>query len=261
MAQQRWVRLAFSDRFPLGARTIADRCGWRVREEADALLVCTDENYTGTAPRLLTPERIADARTVDELAAFDGVRGSAPQDGLLGDDLRRRVAEDLQHRIEAGQLPDILSGLQLNILSAPDAQLPHVVRDALQTRPDAVARRIDLEHPAGASGWSRGSSGDSRRSALLAATDTPEILARDGETFQGFPAANALVQPPRRARPPGSGASRSRWQSSERPNLRERRVCGRCVRRRGGAGRRSGESPAVSTSEPLGRWEETRCRR
>ena len=99
--------------------------------------------------RLLTPERIADARTVDELAAFDGVRGSAPQNGLLGDDLRRRVAEDLQRRIEAGQLPDILSGLQLNILRAPDAQLPHVVRDALQTRPDAVARRVDLEHQAG----------------------------------------------------------------------------------------------------------------
>jgi hypothetical protein len=94
-AEQHWARLTISRRFWRGARTLAERCDWRVREESGALLVCTNENYTKTAPRLLTLERIADAKTVEYLTAFDWSRGWAPQDGLLSDDTRRRATEDL----------------------------------------------------------------------------------------------------------------------------------------------------------------------
>jgi hypothetical protein len=100
-------------------RERAECCGWRIRKESDALLVCTTENYTKTAPRLLTLERIADAKTVEDLTAFDWLRGWAPQDGLLSDDTRRRL--------EAGQLPDILYALRLNVINARDAHLPNVV--------------------------------------------------------------------------------------------------------------------------------------
>jgi hypothetical protein len=188
--RQHWVRLALPDRFQLGARTIAERCGWRVRDEPGALLVCTDENYTKNAPRLLTLERLADARTVDDLTAFASLRGWTPQDGLVSDDTRRRLAADLARRLREGQLPDVLYGLQVNILNAPDAQLPGVVRDALRlalTRfsPEASVWGIQLE--------SRLQWRFAALRALLAATDTPEILAQDRDTFRGFPAASALL--------------------------------------------------------------------
>jgi hypothetical protein len=188
-AGQHWVRVALSDRFQLGTRTIAERCGWRVRDESGALLVCTDENYTKTAPQLLTVQRIADARTVDDPTAFASLRGWTPQDGLVSDDTRRRVAADLERRLREGQLPDILYALQLNILNAPDAQLSHVVRNALQfalTRSsDSSVWGIQLELRLQ---WRFAA-----LRALLAATDTPEILAQDRDSFRGFPAASALL--------------------------------------------------------------------
>jgi hypothetical protein len=98
--------------------------------------------------------------------------------------------------------------------------------------------------------------------ALLAATDTAEILARDGETFQGFPAANAPVQraAAKASAPPGLG------RVTEPMAVFRDRTSGSvgCAEGASGdaGGRKAvGESPAVSTSEPLGRWEETRCRR
>jgi Asp-tRNA(Asn)/Glu-tRNA(Gln) amidotransferase A subunit family amidase len=143
-AGQHWARLTISGRFRSGARTLAERSGWRIREESHELLVCTDENYTETAPRLFTLERIADAKTVDDLSAFDRLRGWAPQDGLLSDDTRRRGTDDVRRRLEAGQLPDILYALRLNIISARDAQLPSVVQDPL---------RFTLTRSSDASAW------------------------------------------------------------------------------------------------------------
>jgi hypothetical protein len=191
IAGQHWVRLTLTDpKFQPGARNIAARCGWRVRDESGALLVCTDENYTKTVPRLLTLEQIADGRTVDDTTAYAALHGWAPQDGLVNDDTRRRAAADLQRRLRDGQLPDILYGLQLNIVNAPDAQLPGVVRDALRL----ALTRLSAE----ASVW--GIQLESRLQwrftalrALLAATDTPEILAQDRDTFRGFAAASALL--------------------------------------------------------------------
>jgi hypothetical protein len=188
-AGQHWVRLTIPRPFRRGARTLAERCGWRIREESDALLVCTNENYTKTAPRLLTLEQIADAQTVDDLTAFDCLRGWAPQDGLLSDDTRRRVAEDLRRRIEAGQLPDILYALRLNIINARDAQLPSVVQDAL---------RFTLTRSSEASAWGIRIEPHlhwnfTALRAFLAGTDTPEILDRAPEDFRGFQAAEELM--------------------------------------------------------------------
>jgi hypothetical protein len=188
-AGQHWVRLAISGRFRSGARTLAERSGWRIREESDAVLVCTDENYTKTAPRLFTLERIADVKTVDDLSAFDRLRGWAPQDGLLSDDTRRRATDDVRRRLEAGQLPDILYALRLNIINARDAQLPSVVQDAL---------RFTLTRSSDASAWGiriepRLHWRFTALRALLAATDTPEILERAPEDFRGFQAAEELM--------------------------------------------------------------------
>jgi hypothetical protein len=188
-AEQHWARLTISRRFWRGARTLAERCGWRVREESGALLVCTNENYTKTAPRLLTLERIADAKTVEDLTAFDWLRGWAPQDGLLSDDTRRRATEDLRRCLKAGQLPDILYALRLNVINARDAHLPNVVQDAL---------RFTVTRSSEASAWGIRIEPHlhwrfTALRALLAATDTPELLDRGPEDFRGFQAAEELM--------------------------------------------------------------------
>src|SRR5262249_42164533 len=153
------------------------------------LRVCTDENYRGTAPRLLTLDRIADARTGDDLYAFKRLLALAPQGGLLSDDLRRRAAHELPRSVEAGTPSDILGALRLNTLLARDAELPAVVQDALRlalTRsPQASAWGIRLEPQLH---WRFAT-----LRALLAAADTPEILARAPDAFQGFPAAKGLM--------------------------------------------------------------------
>jgi hypothetical protein len=185
-----WVRVKFPPEFRPGARDLAARCGWRLKEESAGLLVCTDETYRKTVPRLLIPMRLANRANASDMASYERLARWVPQDQYdPGTPLDAIMAEVEEHK-RAATPERVFYALQLALFTAPDSAVPELVRRmstncVLHNYPEASVWAVEvapLFHRRMAA-----------LRALFAVEAVPEVVGRGPDLFRGFDSGRGLT--------------------------------------------------------------------
>lgn len=95
----KWVRLSIPSRFRMGPQRVAEQCGWRTRSDGDGLLVCLEERFRSSRPRLFQPVRLADQSNAWDESSYELLRSWPAQDefrgewaGMADQEVARRLA-------------------------------------------------------------------------------------------------------------------------------------------------------------------------
>jgi hypothetical protein len=184
----KWVRLSIPSRFRMGPQRVAEQCGWRTRSDGDGLLVCLEERFRSSRPRLFQPVRLADQSNAWDESSYELLRSWPAQDEFRGE-WAGMADQEVARRLASDQIEEWLYGWQLLFLTAPDSEIPKLVQQSfsgtvLVNFPDASLWAVSVD------------SGYHWRFALVrvlfGALETPELLDRTREEFRGFPAGREL---------------------------------------------------------------------
>ncbi len=180
------------DRFKLGWKGIAQRCGWAIRKtgKPEIYLVALRENYEHRLSASLRPRKILDAAQAGEARRYDAF-GWSGQDQFMDADVRTLVMGQAQRLIDRRERVPLWAAFSLLNLATADADLPNHLRALYpmfaSLLPDSSLWAIKLDPAVNA-----------RRTivrGLLAAEHAPELLARNNDEFQGFEAGRGLASP------------------------------------------------------------------
>lgn len=183
--ESKWVKLNVPDRFRMGPERIAERCGLRLRRDNGRLVVCTDERYRNSPPQLFHARRVADAQNAASEEAYAPFASWPPQDAHHSKEWRIKGEAEALRWLRSQNQEEWLYGWNLAVLTVPDAGFPRFAREAFtstcQSLPQASLWAIDVD---ARFRW---------RAALVrvlfGALETPEVLNRSPEEFEGFPAS------------------------------------------------------------------------
>jgi hypothetical protein len=147
--------------------------------------VCLEERHAGRRPHLLRPVKLADASTGGLESSYRPLESWPRQDQHREAEWIERADTEVRRRLESEEPEEWLHGWQLMVLTAPDAEFPRLVRETfskalVSSLPNATlwTMNVDPRYQ-----W---------RAALVrvlfGALETPELLDRSAEQFEGFSA-------------------------------------------------------------------------
>lgn len=189
---EHWVKMRIPDRFKMGWKGIAQRCGWAIRKtgEPETYLVALRENYEQKLSASLRPQKILEAAQAGDAPRYEAFRWSG-QDEFMDADMRNLVMGQAQRLIDRGERVPLWAAFSLLNLATADADLPTHLRafyPMFASRlPDSSLWAITLDPAVNA-----------RRTivrGLVAAEHAPELLARTDDEFDGFEAGRGLSSP------------------------------------------------------------------
>ena len=183
-----WVQIPYPGQVRTQPRELAQFCGWKIRKRTGEWEVCTTERYQHQTASLLRSVCLTTASTADRRSAYKPVTGWRRQDELAPD-FGPMVRDELQRLEKLGTREAFWAAFQLDIMTTPSSHIELALqgwyqRIAAQMQESSLWA-IEL-HP-----WLL-----SRQSVirtLFSAAETPEMLNRPMEEFDGFKSARGLM--------------------------------------------------------------------